>query len=123
MTSTRWISVSLTFCGRLARTQRDGVLDIVQRAGRVVSQRELIVVSEGVGDPRRKYAARPPRRRPPSRWLVTCDFELRGRRAELGDRNRITGMSADGSRVTASLVKLTQPKHRRMIEKTMDEAD
>src|SRR5260221_3888824 len=32
----------------------------------------------------------------------------------------ITGMSAEGSRVTASLVKETQPSTRRMIEKTTD---
>ena len=52
--------------------------------------------------------------------LVTCDSSSAGAAPNCDTATEITGMSALGSRVTASLVKLTQPSTRRMIENTTD---
>ena len=57
---------------------------------------------------------------PSSMVLVTCDFQLGGSGAELRDRDRNHRNVGVGSRVTASLVKLTQPSTSRMIEKTIE---
>ncbi|MGY4381494.1 hypothetical protein ACVWZ3_009133 [Bradyrhizobium sp. i1.3.6] len=52
--------------------------------------------------------------------LVTWDSSSAGAAPNCDTTTEITGMSAEGSRVTASLVKDTQPRTRRMIEKTTD---
>ncbi len=57
---------------------------------------------------------------PSSIVLVTWDSSSEGAAPNCETATEITGMSALGSRVTASLVKLTHPSTRRMIEKTMD---
>ena len=57
---------------------------------------------------------------PSSMILVTCDSSSAGAAPNCATATEMTGMSAFGSRVTASLVKLIQPRISRMIEKTMD---
>ncbi len=57
---------------------------------------------------------------PSSMVLVTCDSSSAGAAPNCETATEITGMSALGSRVTASLVKLTQPSTNRMMEKTID---
>ncbi len=47
-------------------------------------------------------------------------FELEGAAPNCETATEITGISALGSRVTASLVKETQPSTSRMIEKTIE---
>src|SRR5207302_2810582 len=57
---------------------------------------------------------------PSSIVLVTCDSSSAGAAPNCETATEITGMSALGSRVTASLVKETQPNTSRMIEKTIE---
>src|SRR5208282_5787017 len=57
---------------------------------------------------------------PSSMVLVTCDSSSAGAAPNCETATEITGISALGSRVTASLVKLTQPNTKRMIENTME---
>src|SRR6476620_3836842 len=57
---------------------------------------------------------------PSSMVLVTWASSSDGAAPNCDTATEITGMSADGSRVTASLVKDTQPSTSRMIEKTID---
>src|SRR5215510_5119473 len=52
--------------------------------------------------------------------LVTWDSSSAGAAPNCDTATEITGMSADGNRVTASLVKETQPRIRRIMEKTTD---
>lgn len=47
-------------------------------------------------------------------------LKFRGAAPNCDTATEITGMSALGSRVTASLVKETQPRTSRMIEKTIE---
>src|SRR4051794_38306445 len=57
---------------------------------------------------------------PSSIVLVTCDSSSEGAAPNCETATEITGISALGSRVTANLVKLTQPSTRRMIENTTE---
>jgi hypothetical protein len=57
---------------------------------------------------------------PSSMVLVTWLSSSAGAAPNWATATEITGMSALGSRVTASLVKLTQPSTSRMMEKTME---
>src|SRR6185312_15793551 len=57
---------------------------------------------------------------PSSMVLVTCASSSAGAAPNCETATEITGISALGSRVMASLVKLTQPSTRRMIEKTTE---
>src|SRR5262245_16518287 len=52
--------------------------------------------------------------------LVTCDSSSAGAAPNCETATETTGMSADGRRVTASLVKLIQPNTSRMMEKTTE---
>src|SRR5947208_14730441 len=54
---------------------------------------------------------------PSSIVLVTCDSSSAGAAPNCDTATEITWMSAEGRRVTASLVKETQPSTKRMIEK------
>src|SRR5437868_15117780 len=56
---------------------------------------------------------------PSSIVLVTCDSSSDGAAPNCDTATEITGISAFGSRVTASLVKLIQPRIRRISEKTI----
>ena len=57
---------------------------------------------------------------PSSMVLVTWDSSSAGAAPNCETATEITGISALGSRVTASLVKLTQPNTSRMIENTTE---
>lgn len=52
--------------------------------------------------------------------LVTWDSSSAGAAPNCDTATEITGMSAEGSRVTASFTKEVQPSTSRMIEKTTD---
>ena len=56
---------------------------------------------------------------PSSTILVTCASSSDGAAPNCATAIEITGMSALGRRVMASLVKLIQPSSRRMIENTI----
>jgi hypothetical protein len=121
MTSTRWISGSLTFCGRLARTRVTASLTSFSARSVLVSSANCIVVTERpsvIDDEICRTPSTPDT--PSSMVLVTCDSSSAGAAPNCETATEITGMSALGSRVTASLVKLSQPNSSRMIEKTTD---
>src|SRR4051794_14367829 len=120
MTSTRWISGSLTFCGRVEGTGGAASLtSFTARAGLGLSA-NWIVVSDSpsvIDDEMWRTPSTPDT--PSSIVLVTCDSSSAGAAPNCDTATEITGMSAFGSRVTASLVKLTQPSTSRMIENTI----
>ena len=121
ITSTRWISGSLTFCGRLERTRVTASLTSLSARSVLVSSANWMVVTDtpSVID---EVMCRTPStpETPSSTVLVTWDSSSAGAAPNCDTATEITGMSAEGSRVTASLVKLTQPRIRRMIENTTD---
>ena len=121
MTSTRWISGSLTFCGRLARTLVTASLTSLSARSVLVSSANWIVVSDSpsvIDDEMCRTPSTP--ETPSSMVFVTCDSSSAGAAPNCDTATEITGMSALGSRVIASLLKLTHPSTSRMIEKTMD---
>src|SRR6202789_2016056 len=121
MTSTRWIKGSLTFCGRLERTRVTASLTSFNARSVLVSSATWIVVTDKpsvIDDEMCRTPSTPDT--PSSMVLVTCDSSSAGAAPNCETATEITGISALGSRVTASLVKLTQPNTRRTIEKTTD---
>jgi len=121
ITSTRWISGSLTFCGKLARTRVTASLTSLSARSVLVSSANWIVVTDRpsvIEDEMCRTPSTPDT--PSSMVLVTWLSSSAGAAPNCATATEITGMSAAGSRVTASLVKLTQPSTRRMMEKTMD---
>ena len=100
----------------------DGVLDVVQRAVGVGFQRELDRGQrQAVGDRRGDVPHALDAGDAVFDGLGDLRLKLGGRRAELRrPRPRSPECRPIGSRVIASLVKLTQPSTSRMIEKTMD---
>ena len=121
MTSTRWISGSVTFCGRLARTRVTASLTSFSARSVLVSSANWIVVSDSPSVIDEEMCRTPSTPDTPSSIvLVTCDSSSAGAAPNCETATEITGMSAEGSRVTASLVKLTQPSTSRMIENTME---
>src|SRR5438876_8612558 len=121
MTSTRWISGSLTFCGRLERTRVTASLTSLSARSVLVSNANWIVVRASpsvIDDEICRTPSTPDT--PSSIVLVTCDSNSAGAAPNCDTATEITGISAEGSRVTASLVKDTQPSTKRMIEKTTD---
>src|ERR1700732_1548134 len=121
MTSTRWIKGSVTFCGRLERTRVTASLTSFSARSVLVSSANWIVVTDSpsvIDDEMCRTPSTPDT--PSSIVLVTCDSSSGGGGPNCDTATEITGMSAEGNRVTASLVKLTQPSTSRMIENTMD---
>src|SRR4249920_3035578 len=121
MTSTRWISGSLTFCGRLERTRVTASLTSFSARSVLVSSANWIVVTDNpsvIDDEMCRTPSTPDT--PSSIVLVTCDSSYARAAPNYDTETEITGVSALGSRVTASLVKETHPRARRMIEKTID---
>jgi len=97
----------VTFCGSCANAG-DGILDVVQRAIGIGLQRELDRVTDSpsvIDDEMCRTPSTP--ETPSSIVLVTCDSSSDGAAPNCETATEITGMSALGSRVTASLVKLT----------------
>src|SRR3954453_14678503 len=121
MTSTRWISGSLTFCGRLERTRVTASLTSLSARSVLVSSANWIVVTDRPSVIDDEICRTPSTRdTPPSMVLVPWLSRAAGAAPNCATATEITGMSALGSRVTASLVKLTQPSTSRMIEKTIE---
>src|ERR1700733_3116384 len=121
MTSTRWISGSLTFCGKLARTRVTASLTSFNAGSVLVSSANWIVVIDSpsvIDDEMWRTPSTP--EMPSSIVLVTWDSSSAGAAPNCETATEITGISALGSRVTASLVKLTQPNTSRMIENTTE---
>src|SRR5258708_24831154 len=121
MTSTRWISGSVTFCGRLLRTLVTASLTSFSARSVLVSSANSIVVTDRpsvIDDEMCRTPSTPDT--PSSMVLVTCDSSSAGAAPNCATATEITGMSAEGSRGTASLVKLTQASTNRMIENTME---
>src|SRR5436190_564749 len=121
MTSTRWISGSLTFCGRLERTRVTASLTSLSARSVLVSSANWIVVTDRpsvIDDEICRTPSTPDT--PSSIVLVTCDSSSAGAAPNCATATDITGMSALGSRVTASLVNLPQPTTRSMIEQAVD---
>src|SRR6185312_14729767 len=121
MTSTRWISGSLTFCGRLARTRVTASLTSFSARSVLVSRLNWMVVTDRpsvIDDEICRTPSTP--ETPSSMVLVTCASSSAGAAPNCETATEITGISALGSRVMASLVKLTQPSNSKMIEKTTD---
>src|ERR1700728_2248907 len=121
MTSTRWISGSLTFCGKLLRTRVTASLTSFSARSVLVSRTNWIVVTDSpsvIDDEMCRTPSTPDT--PSSMVLVTWDSSSAGAAPNCETVTEITGISALGNRVTASLVKLIQPSTSRMIEKTTD---
>ena len=99
----------------------DGVLDVIERAIGVGLQRELDRGHrQAVGDRRRNMPHALDAGYAVLDGLGDLASSSAGAAPNCATATEITGMSALGSRVTASLVKLTQPSTRRMIEKTIE---
>src|SRR3954470_23600381 len=120
MTSTRWIRGSVTFWGRLARTRVTASLTSFSARSVLVSRANWIVFTDRpsvIDDEMWRTPSTP--ETPSSMVLVTWASSSDGAAPNCETATEITGMSAEGSRVTASLVNETQPSTRRMIEKTI----
>src|SRR5258708_5324192 len=121
ITSTRWINGSVTFCGRLERTLVTASLTSVSARSVLVSSANWIVVSDNPSVIEEEICRTPSTPGTPSSMvLLTSDSSSAGAAPKCDTATEITGMSADGSRVTASFVKLTQPSTNRMIENTIE---
>src|ERR1700752_214016 len=121
MTSTRWIKGSVTFCGRLARTRVTASLTSFSARSVLVSSANWIVVTDRPSVIEEEMWRTPLTPETPSSMvLVTWASSSDGAAPNCDTATEITGMSADGSRVTASLVNDTQPSTSRMIEKTTE---
>src|ERR1700755_3717262 len=121
MTSTRWINGSVTFCGRLARTRVTASLTSFNARSVLVSSANWIVVTDRPSVIDEEMCRTPSTPDTPSSMvLVTWDSSSAGAAPNCDTATEITGMSALGSRVTASLVKLIQPSTSKPMEKTTD---
>src|ERR1700684_951542 len=121
MTSTRWIKGSVTFCGQLLRTLVTAALTSFSARSVLVSSANSIVVTDRpsvIEDEMCRTPSTPDT--PSSMVLVTCDSSSAGAGPKCATATETTGISALGRRVTASLVKLTQPSTKRTMEKTTD---
>ncbi len=111
----------MTFCGRLARTRVTASLTSFSARSVLVSSANWIVVTDRpsvIEDEIWRTPSTP--ETPSSMVLVTCDSSSEGAAPNCETATEITGISAFGSCVTASLVKEIQPSTSRMIEKTIE---
>src|SRR6266498_5618972 len=111
MTSTRWISGSLTFCGRLARTLVTASLTSLSARSVLVSSANWIVVSDSpsvIEDEMCRTPSTP--ETPSSMVLVTCDSSSAG--AAPKDR-KSTRLNSSHVRNSYAVFCLKKKKHKR----------
>ena len=119
--STRWISGSLTFCGSLPRTRVTASLMSFKARSVLVSSWKVMVVTDRPSVIAEAMCLTPSTpETPSSMFLVTWASSSEGAAPNCATATEMIGMSALGSRVTGSFMKLMAPITSRMMENTIE---